>query len=185
MSDQLTPAQQAALEQSQKETGAPIATPEPSGVTTVQEMLSRYQRKQITLPGSQWIVEIQSLPPGDYLSIYGSALRAMMTAAGLDYTDGEARSDFHENLTRQQRDSIADHNLRNYRRIVAKAIVSIPVSLDEQHLCPPGVLSVHQIADADILFIYDEVDKLSGWSADADRFQGTVDDNRSGGAGTD
>ena len=62
----------------------------------------------------------------------------------------------------------------NCRRVMVKAVTSIKFSLLQQHLCEGDDVSVYQISDQDTLFIYNEVDKLSGWSADVDRFQGTV-----------
>ncbi|MDE0685618.1 MAG: hypothetical protein OXI63_22040 [Candidatus Poribacteria bacterium] len=175
----MLPSQEAALD-NQNRQNANDGTP-PAGTgngTSVEAFLSHYSRKMVTLPVSGHTVEIQALPPGDYLSIYGSAFNVMMTAAGLDHEDDSQRKHFQRQLTERQRMAIAESNLNNYRRIVAKAIVSVPVSMLEQHLCPEGVLSIFQIADPQILFLHKEVQTLSGWNADVDRFQGSVPDNK-------
>ena len=128
-----------------------------------------------TLPVSKWTVEIQSLPPGDYMTIYGSAIRALMTAQGLDAEDKEARDAYQQKLTPDQRRYVSEHNLQNSRRIVVKSVTSLELSHEPQYLCQAGVLSVQQVPDGDVLFIDREVDKLSGWSADVERFQGPVE----------
>jgi len=171
----MSPAQQAAFDNQAKQNTNDGTPPAGTGNgTAVEAFLSHYSRKMLTLPISGNTVEIQALPPGDYLSVYGSAFNAMMTAAGLDPTDAGERKTFERELTERQRMAIAESNLNNYRRIVAKAIVSVPVSMLEQHLCPDGVLSVFQIADNEIVALHKEVETLSGWSADVDRFPGSV-----------
>ena len=175
-------AAQMAARENQQQTAQSDSSP-PSGTgfgTSVEAMLSHYQRLELTLPYSNWQVEIQALPPGDFLTIYGSAFDALMTAAGLDTQDNAARKQFQQTLTPRQQAVIADSNMRNFRRIAAKAIISVPVSVEEQYLCLPGVLSIYQIADAEIVYINKEVEKLSGWSTDADRFQGSVSDTGDG-----
>jgi hypothetical protein len=174
MSEDLTDAQKAAIE---KMGDSPAASPSPraTGLTTVAEILQGYKQSVITLPVSKWTVEIQSLPPGDYMTIYGSAIRALMTAQGLDAEDQEARGTYQQKLTPDQRRYVSEHNLQNSRRIAVKAVTSLELSHEPQYLCQPGVLSVQQVSDGDVLFIDREVDKLSGWSADVDRFQGSVE----------
>ena len=172
----MNPAQSAALEKEKSQnTRSPNTPPPGSGYgTPVEQMLAHYNRHQVTLPTSKWELEIQALPPGDYLTVYGSAFNTLMTAAGLDPKDEAERSRFQEQMTPRQRASIAESNLMNFRRIVAKAIISVPVSMDEQYICPPGVVSIYQIADSEIVFVNKEVEKLSGWAADVNRFQKPV-----------
>ena len=172
----LSPAQQAALnkQDEQRNMDAPSTTTGSPGMTSVESILSGYQRGVITLPESGWTIEVQSLSPGDYLSVYGSALQAMMTASGLDYLDKEQRVNFERDMSDVQKAVIAQANLQNFRRVVCKAIISMSVSMEPQWLCPQNVLSVYQIADTEVVSIYKEVDKLSGWSVDVDRFQGTM-----------
>ena len=180
----MSPAQEAALDNQSKQAHNDGTPPPGTGNgTSVTEFLSHYSRQLVTLPLSGRTLEIQALPPGDYLSVYGSAFNAMMSAAGLDAQDPTQRKQFELQLTERQRMAVAEGNLNNYRRIVAKSIVSVPVSMLEQHLCPEGVLSIFQIADNEVVFLNKEVEKLSGWSVDVDRFQGSIPENPERGAG--
>ena len=177
----MSPAQEAALDNQSRQAHADGTPPPGTGNgTSVTEFLSHYSRQVVTLPYSGNQVEVQALPPGDYLSVYGSAFNAMMTAAGLDTANETERKAFGRQLTERQRMAIAESNLNNYRRIVAKAIVSVPVSVHEQHLCSEGVLSVFQIADNEVVFLHKEVERLSCWNADVSRFSGSLPENQHG-----
>ena len=145
----------------------------------VEDALKGYGRKVITLPFSGWVIEIERLGPGDYLSVYGTAMDAMMTSAGMEQAaidDEKERVKFREGLDAIQKCVLLDERVHNYRRIVVKAVRSMPLSMLRQGDCPPGVMSVLQIADVEVSYICREVDALSGWTTDGDRFQRPVED---------
>lgn len=173
---ELTAAQEASLK---KQGVADASSPaSPVGVTAVEDALKGYGRKVVTLPFSGWVVEIEALGPGDYYSVYGTALDDMMTSAGLEKSlnDDKARKKFREGLDAVQKCVLMEERTHNNRRLVVKAVRSMPLSMARQADCPPGVMSVLRIADAELSILWTEISKLSGWSRDLSRFQGTVDD---------
>lgn len=172
MADQLTGAQQKALreEEQKSQTNAPLPD---VGASPAEAFISGFQQKTIQLPQSDLAVTIQRLGAAEYLNVYSSPVPAMMTAAGLDYNDAKARETFFDNGG-VPKEVNYNEVLRHYRRIVIKAVTSIRLSLQPQHLCNPGEVSIEQISDLHILFIVEEVNKLSGWDADVDRFQRTI-----------
>ena len=172
MAEQISAAQQVAMEDAQQNPQGNTEQTD-TGHSRPEFFIQGYQRRTITLPHAGGSIEIQRLGPGDHLAIYGSPVHAMMTSFGLDATTPEAREDFLKGGGVPV-EIVYDTHLMNCRRVMVKAVTSIKFSLLQQHLCEGDDVSVYQISDQDTLFIYNEVDKLSGWSADVDRFQGTV-----------
>lgn len=177
---ELTAAQQASIAKGAEVAPEQDAGATDPGLTAATAFLDEYKCKTITLPFSGHVIEIQRLGPGEYLSVYGSALQPMMTAAGLDYNNSKARKKYEKTLTPNQRSAIVESNLQNFRRIAVKAITSIPFSMSPQHLCDNGVVSIYQISDSELLYICNEVDALSGWTADAEEFPEAVADAKDG-----
>ena len=84
----LNPAQQAALsnQQSNANSAGAVTHDPPPGTgsgTSVAAWLAHYGRALITLPYSGNQLEVQALPPGDYLSVYGSAFNAIDDGCGI------------------------------------------------------------------------------------------------------
>ena len=186
MADELTDEQAAALEtepdddssENAEQTNA-IASVDMSNLipTTRAEIWKGYQSKIIKLENSGYVVQIDSLDPGDYETIFESPYHALMTVAGIKEFNRKELVEFINNLTPRQRAVVTEAEMMNVRRVVIKAVKSLFLTMKTPSECSPNETSIFQIGDRDCRQIYNEVDKLSGWSADADRFQRVMEDD--------
>ena len=140
-------------------------------LAATEDVLDLHQVKKVQLTHAKWKVKIQSLGAGDQLIIYGSPLNMMLSMAGIDEKDEKRKQEYLANLTPDQIAMLEETRLRNFRRIVVRAVISLPLRMKPQHLCEPGELSVWKISDPDIIDLAKEVSILSGWNADARQFQ--------------
>ena len=147
-----------------------------SMLSTADEWISEYREHIVILPRSNRAVKIRSLDPGEQLNIYDDPFKAIIAQAGIDPDDEEARQHLRENLTREQNLVMIESNLANCRRIIVRAVLSLPLRMKPQDMCEPGEMSVWLFSDQDVLYLHQEVSRLSGWTAAATAFQDVKDD---------
>ena len=153
-------------------------------LATSQDFLSKHKTAFMQLSDENWI-EYQRLAPGDFMELSGSPLQREMTEAGLDYEDKEERDDYIDSMAQESQVIVLNAFLDNAKRIVAKSIISVNVSILPQDQCTGDLISIENISDWDVIKIYTEVAKLSGVKPrEVERFpQDSGTDKGSGGEG--
>lgn len=159
MNEHLTPAQRAAVEKRNKQ----VSNRELPEVTNTSYYRGK-KRKIITLPSGA-VIRIRRLNPAEFMTIYGSPISGLLTQYGLENFDSLSQ----QNRSPDEIESILDDIHNKKRHVVAKGIISIPVTTNPKGTS--SILSVDELLPKDFDYIYNQIDEISGFTVDIPLFK--------------
>lgn len=108
-------------------------------------------------------LDIRPIPQFDFWIGFSATLKTMM---GDDdaYEDENRRAEFIESLPESDQKQLLEAHWHDIKRVVCKAVQSIPLANKRQNECNPkiGEVSIDNLADVDVYTIWRRVNVLSG-----------------------
>lgn len=157
------------------------------GMTTYQDLMERYKTNVVRTPSGLTFL-IQTVNPGDYMSIAGTPLLKYWSDKGIDFSDNEARLKSIDAMTDEQKTELTlDDNFQDMvRSVVCAGVYSLNLVNKRQAQCDSSKeeLSVDLIPMADLFVLFTEIISLSQgeeFSAELELFREQIENGESQG----